>query len=376
MKSLSFVSCYLSIHQVPLCNELYKRLGDNFHYIAVDKIPDWRIKSGYTDLDSQYPYVVKAYENENEALAIAEKSDVLLIGSAPDKYIEKRLKDNKLTFRCSERFYKKGYSIKTLPHDIVSSWIHHKRFQKRPLYMLCASAYTAADCSRFGNYKGKLYKWGYFPPLIVHNLDSLFSLKRENETVNILWAGRLIGWKHPEIAIELAAYLKQKKLLFSLDIIGNGDMEKPVEHMIKERDLSDRVRLLGAKTPEEVRRKMEQSDIFLFTSDYNEGWGAVVNEAMNSGCAVVACNAAGSVPFLITNNENGIVFTNGDQNSVNTSVEKLIRDNSFRVQLGKRAYETIYNTWNAREAANRLVELISELPDNSIPYIDGPCSPA
>ena len=32
---------------------------------------------------------------------------------------------------------------------------------------------------------------------------------------------------------------------------------------------------------------MEKADIFLFTSDRREGWGAVANEAMNSACALV-----------------------------------------------------------------------------------------
>ena len=88
MKSLTFVSCYLSVHQVPVCEELYKRLGNGFHYIAVSRVPDWRLKCGYTDLNSKYPFVIKAYENEKEALAVANNSDVVLIGSAPDKYIE------------------------------------------------------------------------------------------------------------------------------------------------------------------------------------------------------------------------------------------------------------------------------------------------
>ena len=44
---------------------------------------------------------------------------------------------------------------------------------------------------------------------------------------------------------------------------------------------------------------MEKSHIHLFTSNHLEGWGAVVNEAMNSGCAVVANREAGAVPYLI-----------------------------------------------------------------------------
>ena len=43
---------------------------------------------------------------------------------------------------------------------------------------------------------------------------------------------------------------------------------------------------------------MESSHIFLlFTSDRNEG--AALNESMNSGCAVVASDAIGSVPYLM-----------------------------------------------------------------------------
>ena len=49
---------------------------------------------------------------------------------------------------------------------------------------------------------------------------------------------------------------------------------------------------------------MEKSEIFLFTSDKGEGWGAVLNESMNSACAVVASHAIGSVPFLLKDGEN------------------------------------------------------------------------
>ena len=44
---------------------------------------------------------------------------------------------------------------------------------------------------------------------------------------------------------------------------------------------------------------MEESEIYLVTSDRKEGWGAVVNEAMNSGCAVVADHMIGAAPWMI-----------------------------------------------------------------------------
>ena len=83
--------------------------------------------------------------------------------------------------------------------------------------------------------------------------------------------------------------------------------------MIREKKLEDCVHMLGAMSPDEVRKHMEQANIFLFTSDRNEGWGAVLNEAMNSGCAVVASHAIGSVPYLIKNGNNGYIYENEGQ---------------------------------------------------------------
>lgn len=375
MRTMVFVSCYLSIHQVPVCEEIYKRLGEDFHYISVSRIPSWRLKSGYSDLDSEYPFVVKAYENEERALKLSEESDVVIVGSAPDKYIIKRLRMNKLTFRCSERFYKKGYRLKSFVHDYISSWIHHRRFRNKKLYMLCASAYTAEDCKRFGNYSKKMYKWGYFPSFFEMDLESLFVRKKSQGVVSILWAGRLVEFKHPEMAISLARHLKDKGISFSMRIVGSGDLEGSISEMISKYDLRDCVKLLGVMDPNSVREEMKDSDIFLFTSDYGEGWGAVVNEAMNSGCAVIACDAAGSVPFLIKDGENGLTFSIGEQERMNLLVERLVVDEEYRVKLGKCAYESIRDIWNAKVAVDRLMVLINNVKTSDISYDEGPCAP-
>ncbi len=125
---------------------------------------------------------------------------------------------------------------------------------------------------------------------------------------------------------------------------------------------------------------MEQANIFLFTSDYNEGWGAVLNEAMNSGCSVVASHAIGSVPYLITDRLNGCVYENGNQKQLNKLVIELIENRKYREFLGRNAYDTLIKVWNAEEAAKRFVKLAEKLlcGDNDIfnIYENGPCSPA
>lgn len=384
---VAFISCYMSPHQKPFCDEMYSFLGKDFTFIAVQPIDDERTSMGWSSDEADY--IVYAYRDEySEEIAndVANDADVVIIGSAPDAYIVSRLKKRKLTFKYSERFYKTGLNIKMLPHAMAGAWLHHGRFQRYPLYMLCASAYTPADAAIFHNYIGRTYKWGYFPEAKKYNVEALIAKKLSKVTAglkhpcaSILWAGRLVGWKHPDASIRLAEVLKQKGYAFKLTIIGNGHMEQELHMMISEKGLSDCVEMLGAMPPETVREYMERADIYLFTSDFNEGWGAVLNESMNSGCAVVASHAIGSVPFLIRNGENGLIYENGNEIDLQQQVIRLLKNPSLRVELGRNAYQTMAQMWNAENAAKRFMKLAGTLLEGKGPenlFEDGPCSKA
>lgn len=378
---ITFYSNFLNHHQLPFCLAMDKLTGGKFTFVATTSVPQERIQMGYHDMNKRYPFVLTAYdseENEQQAQTLALESDVIIIGSAPDKYLEMRLKRNKLTFRYSERFYKEGLSLWRIPRAFVSAWLHHGRFMKKQLYMLCASAYTAADCAVFGNYLGRTYKWGYFPEVKRQDAEALFVRKRSNKRVAILWVARLLKLKHPEAAIALAERLKQTGYDFDLNLIGNGELEEQLKQMIHEKNLEDCVHMLGAMSPEAVREHMENADIFLFTSDFNEGWGAVLNESMNSACAVVASHAIGSVPFLLKDGENGFIYKSGDLNGLYDRVVRLIKQPELRERMGRNAYQTLAEQWNADVAAERFIALVQALLDSRQCDLfgDGPCSKA
>lgn len=382
-----FISCYMSPHQKPFCDEMYHILGKEFTFIATQPIDEERTSMGWSS--DKADYIIYAYQdkhNEEIAYNTANAADVVIIGSAPDSYIVSRLRAGKVTFKYSERFYKTGLNLKKIPHAMVGAWLHHGRFQKYPLYMLCASAYTPADAAIFHNYIGRTYKWGYFPKAKEYDVVELMRKKLsvtsagwKHPQASILWAGRLIGWKHPDASIELAASLKEKGYSFKMSIIGNGEMEAKLHEMIRRKGVEDCVEMLGAMSPDEVRSHMERADVFLFTSDFNEGWGAVLNESMNSGCAVVASHAIGSVPFLIRDGENGLIYENGNQRQLEERVESLIRNSGYRKKLGVNAYESIVNTWNADAAAERFIALSQALLNGKAAdsiFKEGPCSRA
>lgn len=235
----------------------------------------------------------------------------------------------------------------------------------------------AADYAKFGMFKGRAYQWGYFPKTVIYpSVEELLNKKQKNE---ILWAGRLIDWKHPEQAIELAKGLKAAGMDFRLNIIGTGVMENELRQQIQNQGLEDCVFLLGSMKPEAVRTYMERASIFLATSDRQEGWGAVINEAMNSGCAVVASHAMGAVATMIDSGKNGFVYQSGNTDMLLEQVMELLNNDETRATMGAKAYESIVNLWNAEVAAQRLCSLTERIlagEKSPVIFESGPCSPA
>ena len=99
---------------------------------------------------------------------------------------------------------------------------------------------------------------------------------------------------------------------------------------------------------------------------------------MNSACAVVASNEIGSVPYLIQDGENGLVYASGNVDELYQKVQSLLDRPEWMENLGRAAYQTMITQWNAETAAERLVALTKRLlnGDTNSPFADGPCSQA
>lgn len=373
--TVTFISNYLNHHQLPFCKAMCNNEDIEFTFIATEQISKERRELGYEDMNSKYDFVIEAYKDNEKikSYEVAEKSDVVIIGSAPTNYISKRLKENKLTFKYSERVLKGGTWTILNPRIFIPLMMKNTFKRKKRLYMLCNSAYTAFDYSLVGAYIDKCYKWGYFPETKKYDIEELIKRKMENKPIKILWVARFLKLKHPEIVVELAKRLRKRGQKFEIQMIGNGELFDKIKSQIDEAYLTDYIKLLGPVKSSDVRRYMENANIFLATSDQHEGWGAVVNEAMNSACVVVGSKEIGSVPYLIEHKKNGLVYSKREE--FFECIEEIINDSEKQKQLAINAYETIVKTWNAENAANNLIILCKQLLDNKEPDIKyGPCS--
>ena len=337
-----------------------------------------RIKMGWGLDPKSLPYVKLLYKEEELCKQLIMESDILLVGwQEREDLIKPRLDAGKFTIRMSERLYREGQYRAVSPRGLMRKYREHTKYRKGNVYLLCYGAYVPSDFHIVRAYPGKMFRFGYFPETKVFEGNSLFESKPSLDTVHIVWAGRFMPLKHPEFVTRLAKDLKEKGYSFHVHFVGSGEME---EELLKQREqwnLTEEITMYGFQSPAKVREIMEKSHIHLFTSNHLEGWGAVVNEAMNSGCAEVVNSEVGAAPFLIQHKKNGLIYKEGSYEDFRACVLSLFENKELITLYGKKAYESIVTEWNAENAAGQILQFYENWKQGVIdPPESGPLSVA
>ena len=327
---------------------------------------------------SSRPYCILAGENReahDKAMRLAHIAEVCVFGACSQEYAVCRAVHNPrgLSFECGERWLKRGW-LNVLSPVLRTWWLNYYRYyRKANFFKLCSGAFAAGDDRLLGAYKDRHYKWGYFSevPFEYSHLGNEMSGK----PIRLMWCARFIWWKHPELAIECAKRLKTEGYEFLLDMYGDGVLRPNIERRIRKEDLSDKVKFRGNVSNNKIREAMKESDIFLFTSDRQEGWGAVANESMSQGCALVGSDAMGSVPYLIEHRRNGMIFKSGNVDSLTACVRELLDNSSLLDSIRHEAVKAMQTMWSPKVAAHNLLQLIDDLKSGrSCSITEGPCS--
>lgn len=379
---LVFVSNYINHHQMPVSNELNRlcrEQGGSYIFVQTEPMEQERVDMGWGKDLEEADFVRNYWEDEKGCQRLIEEADAVIFGGCEDeKYIEARLAAGEPVWRYSEPLYKTGRYRFISPRGLRKKVHDHTRYRKKRVYLLCAGAYVAGDFRLVGAYGGKRFRYGYFPAFRQQEPEKLMAGKDQASQgqLRLLWAARMIDWKHPETALQVAAGLREQGIDFRLDMIGGGALAPKMQERARALGLEGQVAFLGYRSPEETRDYMEKAHILLATSDRQEGWGAVVNEAMNSGCALIAGKGMGAAPYLVRHGENGYLYDHKNPRQAVELAGKLAKDAAQRRRLGSAAYETVRTLWNSQVAAQRLYACIAaEIAGQELPeYEEGPLS--
>ena len=374
---VTFVSNYINHHQIPISTVLYEKWKEDYHFIQTEPMEEERIKQGWNPETDALPYLLHYDKQEQLCKDLILESDVVIFGGTDEEsYISERLEQKKIVIRYSERLYREGQWKAISPRGLRKKYLDHTRHQNDPVYLLCTGGYVAHDFEIVKAYRGKRFRWGYFTRFESSTAEERAEWKSGDE-IRIAWAGRFIDCKQAKDALKAVKILKDKNYKFKLLMIGGGELQEDLHDFVNRNELEDCVEFKGFCSPEEVREYMKTSQIYLFTSDYGEGWGAVVNEAMNSGCAVVASHAVGAAPFLIEHGKNGFIYKSRRVSELAERIEYLLTHPEERRAMGEQAYQTIATEWNPENAGKALIALCKDVLKGSVSFrAKGPLSEA
>ncbi|SRR5579862_3191445 len=111
---------------------------------------------------------------------------------------------------------------------------------------------------------------------------------KEDETL-VMFSGKLIGKKNPELLLEAFSPLESR---FKLLYVGTGDLEGRLKKRAE--TFGSRVGFAGFVNQSSLPSYYLAADILVLPSKrMGETWGLVVNEALHAGCAVVVTDAVG-----------------------------------------------------------------------------------
>ena len=360
----------VSAHQLPLARELAKLVGaDNFAYIYAADTP-----RGNQLVDADDPWIAR-FEKGSEAEHIVETCDALLVGGIrPIDLIEQRVVKGKPTLFMSERWFKpmKLFNVRLaggLCEVTLPGWtrlfspryfcmaMRFARLLGSPAYrflpigpwserdmrLTLSVMHGAGLAKRIENIDEAFFPWGDF----VAPSDAPRDRGEITPPVKVLWAGRMIDWKRVDTLVRAVAYVNStvggKRA--SLTLVGGGPETPRLERLA--RRLTGRLRLADCEwirfmppvTIGEIRPLMRAHDLYVLPSSSQEGWGCVVNEALEEGMRVLGTFEAGAPAAMLPATN---LFHCGDWRGL----AKAISGEVPLVPVGR---------WSAAAAATRLL---------------------
>ncbi len=202
--------------------------------------------------------------------------------------------------------------------------------------------------------------------IIYNGLDSgRYVNKKLNDSsiIRIVMTGHIQPNKGQEQLIKALSLLDEKYLKrLHVDLWGEAysDYKAYLLRIIKKYNLGNVVNFCGYCN--DIPQKLSEYDIGVICSKA-EGFGRVTVEYMFAGLAVIASDT-GANPEIIQNEENGLLYSYGDERHLAEQIKKYIDDTNLIKMYGKKAAESAQSKYNIAKCAENIYQLYEELLKN------------
>ena len=183
----------------------------------------------------------------------------------------------------------------------------------------------------------ELKEWGRGVDLKIFTPERRSSAWRGSKNMSesdvvILWVGRLVPEKRPDIWLSVVKRLQLEGVAVKALVVGHGTFETSLAQL-------KNVSCCGWLSGVALAEAYACADVLLFPSDV-ETFGNVTLEALASGCACVVEDKCGG--HLVEHGKNGFSCPAGDFEAFYQATKKIAVDAELRKQMGKYARESAW----------------------------------
>jgi glycosyltransferase involved in cell wall biosynthesis len=344
---------------MPLARRLAANFGDDkFVYITTGRITEQRRSLGWDD-SAQFGWLKETNDDPTATQMMLEDADVVYGNIRDFDLFEQRAGLGRMTIYCSERWFKPvcilrfGCRMVCLPGWIrlfipryfrmarrVAALLRGSRsfyyypigkWAQRDMLLVCRLFHVPRDLAM-----SRMRLWSYFvEPSSSPRTDD--AEEGSCGKLRALWVGRMLDWKRVDTTI--LAVKKCDNIEF--DIYGEGPMESAWRKLAGD---CPRIRFHGQVKIEQVRELMRKHEVYVLSSNAEEGWGAALNEALEEDMKVIGTYEAGSSVTILPESN---LYHAGDWRSLKKLI--LATRDLPKVDIGE---------WGPEKAAERLLALV------------------
>lgn len=363
MKFVLHTGC-ASPHVMPLARELVAKIGGaDFRYVCDEPLRQARIDVGWSACSEEW--IFEGWKDLRAARELLLEAESLYSGIREIDVFEIRAQKGLKTFYGAERWFRPItlFDLRLFGCSIciqVTGWMRMfvpsfrkmaKRFvrwiQNDPNgRVFTIGPWAKKDMLRLGVPELKIIPWGYFVAPSIQQSNSRTVEQLNN--LKVLWVGRMLHLKRIDTIIRAVREMEKRgrggQGAIQLTLVGDGPEKSSLQALADQT-----ITFLPFQPMEKIREIMRSHDVYVLASNKQEGWGAVVSEALEEGMKVVGTYEAGASVTIL---KDDALFHAGDWRRLADLLAKCAEGKANGTLCGQGIGE-----WSAARAAKRLLAL-------------------
>ncbi|HTJ95299.1 MAG TPA: glycosyltransferase [Pararobbsia sp.] len=346
----------VSPHKSAFINAVAERFGPSVEVrcVAHEGVPDTRQALGWGDGSAALPPTDVAPSPERIAAIIEAGGDRCLHVFSGIRWF------STLTIALNVvRTQQRPFAIMSEPRDnagikgavrFAQSWLTESWLRRRVQFVLAIGRHGPPWFHSVGYRRERVFPFAYFlpQPLQGSQPDTV-----AQPSLHIAYVGRLIASKGVQY---LPAAIEALGPGVRLSVIGDGELRETLVHDAVELGID--VDFCGVLPIEQVQQRMQKFDVLVLPSTTrDDGWGAVISEALMAGTAVVASHCAGA-SILLDRPHNGRVVPPADSAAIARAVRDLETDGLLTARARRDRANWACDRLTARAGASYFEEIV------------------